>query len=80
MPSYTIQAPWWIDEFQLVELDEIMRQRDDTTFAEMCRVRTDDCTPKDLDTLKSRAITVDTVFLLKIRHNNIALASPNFRG
>ena len=31
----------WIDEFQLIELDEIMRQRGDGTFAELlCRVRT----------------------------------------
>ena len=51
----------WIDEFQLVELDKIMRQRDDTTFAELLhRVRTDNCTAVDLDTLKSRVITVDS--------------------
>ena len=38
----------WVDEFQLVELDEIMRQRGDSTFAELlCRVRTNDCTPED---------------------------------
>ena len=51
----------WVDEFQLVELDEIMRQRGDSTFAELlCRVRTNDCTPKDLDILKSRIITADS--------------------
>ena len=51
----------WIDEFQLVELDEIMRQRGDSTFAELlCRVRTNDCTPEDLDVLKSRVITADS--------------------
>ena len=48
----------WIDEFQL---HEIMRQRDDTTFAQLlCRVRTDNCTAEDLDTLKSRVITADS--------------------
>ena len=31
----------WVDEFQLVELDEIMWRRGDSTFAELlCRVRT----------------------------------------
>ena len=51
----------WVDEFQLVELDEIMRQRGDSTFAELlCRVRTNDCTPEDLDVLKSRVITADS--------------------
>ncbi len=51
----------WIDQFQLVELDEIMRQRGDSTFAELlCRVRTNDCTPEDLDILKSTEITADS--------------------
>ena len=54
----------WIGEFQLVELDKnilIMRQRDDPTFAELlCRVRTDNYTAEDFDTLKSRVITVDS--------------------
>ena len=37
-----------------------MRQRGDSTFAEMlCRVRTATCTPADLDMLKSREITAD---------------------
>ena len=50
----------WVDEFQLIELDEIMRQRGDSTFAELlCRVRTNDCTREDLDILKSRVITAD---------------------
>ena len=43
----------WVNEFELVELDEIMRQKGDSTFAELlCRVRTNDCTPEDLDALK----------------------------
>ena len=51
----------WVDEFQMLELDEIMRQRGDSAFAELlCRVRTNDCTPEDLDILKSRVITADS--------------------
>ena len=49
----------WKDEFHLFELDEIMRQKDDTSFAELlCRVRTGDCTDEDIDILKSREIDV----------------------
>ena len=70
----------WVDEFQLIELDEIMRQRGDSRFSELlCRVRTNDCTPEDLDILKSRAITVDMpnpthvlhVYRLKDYANNL---------
>ena len=51
----------WVDEFKLIELDQIMRQRDDCTFAELlCRVRTNDCTPDDIGILKSRVITADS--------------------
>ena len=51
----------WVDEFQLIELDEVMRQRGDSAFAELlCRVRTNDCTPEDLGILRSRVITADT--------------------
>ena len=47
----------WVDEFQLIELDEIMRQRGDTAFCELlCRVRTATCTNDDLSVLKSREI------------------------
>ena len=51
----------WVDKFQMLELSEIMRQRGDSSFAEMlCRVGTADCTPADVDMLKSREITGDT--------------------
>ena len=50
----------WIDEFHMVELDEIMRQRGDKEFAELlCRVRKDKCTQEDLCLLESRTITDD---------------------
>ena len=49
----------WVNEFQLIELDEVMRQRSDSAFAELlCRVRTNSCTA-DTDILKSREITPD---------------------
>ena len=48
----------WVDEFQLIELDEVMRQRGDPTFSELlCRVRTNSCTSTDIETLKSKEIT-----------------------
>ena len=47
----------WIDEFQMIELDEIMRQRGDKKFAEMlCHVRKNECTSEDLHQLESRLI------------------------
>ena len=50
----------WKDEFEMIELTEIMRQRGDTTFTELlCRVRLGECTPGDLDILKSRVIGPD---------------------
>jgi hypothetical protein len=49
----------WKDEFHLFELDEVMRQKNDMSFAELlCRVRTGACTAEDLATLKSREIDV----------------------
>ena len=34
----------WVDEFEMLELSEIMRQRGDNAFAELlCRVRTATC-------------------------------------
>jgi len=51
----------WVDEFEMLELDEIMRQWGDSTFSELlCRVRTNECTSEDLDTLKSRVIMPDS--------------------
>ena len=53
----------WVDELEMIELSEIMRQRGDSTFtfAEiLCRVRTATCVPADIDMLKSREITADT--------------------
>lgn len=48
----------WVDEFQIIELDDIMRQRGDSEFCELlCRIRTADHT--DLATLKSREVTSD---------------------
>ena len=50
----------WVDEFQMLELDEIMRQRGDSKFCELlCRVRTADHTEDDLAVLKSREVTPD---------------------
>ena len=44
----------WVDELQMIELTEVMRQRWDTEL--LCRVRTNNCTSKDIQTLKSREI------------------------
>ena len=50
----------WIDEFKMIEPDEVMRQRGDRTFSEMlCRVRTNSCTQADIDILQSTEITAD---------------------
>ena len=50
----------WKDEFCLAELDEIMRQKNDQSFAELlCRVRTGQSTDEDIETLKSREIDVN---------------------
>ena len=51
----------WKDEFEMIELDEIMRQRGDSTFIKLlCRVRLGECTPGDLEILKSRVVTPDS--------------------
>ena len=48
----------WVDEFKMIELDEIMRQRGDSQFAQLlCRVRTAICTEEDIKVLQSRNIT-----------------------
>ena len=45
----------------MLELHEIMRQRGDTRFVELlCRVRTGECTDKDIDLLKSRVIILES--------------------
>ena len=50
----------WLDEFKMIELDEIMRQRGDSHFAQLlCRVRTATCTEEDIKVLESRTITND---------------------
>ena len=44
----------------MLELDEIMRQREDGDFAQLlCRVRLATCTERDIDTLRSRNIEDD---------------------
>ena len=51
----------WQDEFELMELDEIMRQRGDSAFAELlCRVRTASCTSDDIAVLESRVVSPDS--------------------
>ena len=50
----------WVDEFKMMELDEIMRQRGDSEFAQLLyRVRTATCTEEDMEVLKPRTITDD---------------------
>ena len=50
----------WLDEFKMIELDEIMRQRGDSQFAQLlCRVRTATYTAEDIKVLESRTITDD---------------------
>ena len=52
----------WVDEFQMIELTEVMRQRGDSPFSELlCRVRTNSCTTDDIETLKSRELSCDAV-------------------
>ena len=50
----------WRDEFTMIELNEIMRQREDGQFAQLlCHVRTAACTKQDIDMLMSRGIEDD---------------------
>ncbi len=45
----------------MIELDEIVRQRNDNTFCELlCLVRTAKCTSDDVSILKSREISQDS--------------------
>ena len=49
-----------MDEFSMLELDEIMRQKEDGEFAQLlCRVRTAVSTEEDIKKLQSRSISVD---------------------
>lgn len=48
----------WQDNFQIVELTEIMRQRDDQSFAELLnRVRLGEHTEEDIKCLEERVIS-----------------------
>ena len=72
----------WVDEFKKRELDEIMRQRGDSTFSELlCRVRTNECTSEDLDTLKSRVVMPDSpnypYHILHVYRVNVDIDSRN---
>ncbi len=47
----------WADEFTMIELDQVMRQRGDQQFAQLlCRIRKAEHTEDDLDVLRSRSI------------------------
>ena len=48
----------WVDNFQMIELNEIVRQRDDSAFCELCRVRTAGCTSDDISILKYLRILI----------------------
>ena len=66
--------PLWY-EFKLAELTQVMRQKDDTKFAELLnRVRTATCSEQDIATLKSREIKPDS---LNYPHNSLHVYSIN---
>ena len=46
----------WLDEFKMIELNEIMRQRDKQFAQLLCRVLTATCTEEDIKVLESRTI------------------------
>ena len=49
----------WVDEFEMLELDEIMHQKNDVRFTELlCRMRKAECTNEDIELLKSCELTV----------------------
>ena len=51
----------WKDEFEMIELNEIMRQRGDHRFTELlCRLRINKCTSEDIDILLSRVIELNS--------------------
>ena len=48
----------WIDEFEMLELDEIMRQKNDIRFTELlCRMRKAECTIEYIELFNSCEIT-----------------------
>ena len=50
----------WVDGFKMIELTEIMRQKEDVRFTELlCRMRKAECTADDVDILESCTITED---------------------
>ena len=56
----------------MLELDEIMRQKNDKTLAELlCRVRMADCTESDIKILKSREIQQDPQSVLHVYKKNV---------
>ena len=55
-PLANLHGSLWKDNFQLHELDEVMRQKNDKTFAELlCRVRLGLHTDEDIEILRSRS-------------------------
>ena len=51
----------WQEEFQMLELSEVMCQKDDHSFVDLLgRVRIAQCTLEDIDILESRVITCDS--------------------
>ena len=43
----------WVDGFEMIELNEIMRQKDDVRFTELlCRMRKAECTADDIDMIQ----------------------------
>ena len=59
----------WQEEFQLYELTEIMRQKDDKIFAEILnRIRNDSYTEKDIETIQTRSTSETDSNLSDILH------------
>ena len=65
----------------MIELDEIMRQRNDIEFAKLlCRVRKAECTPQDMEILKSREIKESISYphdALHVYRTNLAVTARN---
>ena len=55
------QGSLWEDHFKVVQLSEIMRQKEDAAFAQLLsRIRTGDHTSSDVELLSSRVVTPHT--------------------